>query len=382
MRSSSFPEGCDRLARAREVLERCRDVEGLVGEEQDGGAGERKAGRRGVVRTGWAPWGAREPGAKSDDGLGVGALEVGGVHEWFEMTDETAGDARGHPWHPPLAIVMHVVRQAMVRVRGAGAVVWIGRRCWPHPIALAQMRGVVAPQVDDLLREAHRSAIRRGVRGGIRLAGRSLSTQEDHAPPSEVESQGVVSGDVLREMPWVGRGGSSERSKSKAHEEQSSHRVESDEASIDLAASSLFVDAHTHEERVRAAELALRCESVAAVVMDGSKLQMSESRRLQIAAYAGGGIGLIARPRWELRELSVARSRWAVRAIPSASDEMRWSVEVLRCKGGGSVVVGGGHRVTVHRDHETGVVGVVVESGRGSGNPEGEPQVAKSCFVA
>jgi hypothetical protein len=345
-----------------------------------------------VVKTGWAPWGAREPGAQADEGLGVGALEVGGVHEWFEMTGETADGARGHQWHPPLAIVMHVVRQAMVRVRGAGAVVWIGRRCWPHPIALAQMRSVAAPSIDDLLHEARRSAIRNGVPNTIQRAQQSHKAvvvgTRDGAIESEdvaagnVVSGDVVSGDVLGEMPWVGRGGASASSKTIQHHDCSSSFSGSCEASVDLAACSLFVDAHTHEDRVRAAELALRCESVVAVVMDGSKLHMSESRRLQIAAYAGGGIGLIARPRWELRELSIARSRWAVRAIPSESDEMRWSVEVLRCKGGGTVVVGGEHRVTVRRDHETGVVGVVVESGRGSGSPEGEPQVAKSCFVA
>lgn len=98
----------------------------------------------------------------------------------------------------------------------------------------------------------------------------------------------------------------------------------------------LFVDTtgrDEHAQRVWAAELALRCRSVSVVVMDASGLAMNESRRLQLAAKAGGGVGLLARPAREAKELSCAASRWAVLAEPSPTDQPRWTVELLRCKG-------------------------------------------------
>jgi hypothetical protein len=145
---------------------------------------------------------------------------------------------------------------------------------------------------------------------------------------------------------------------------------------LDPLASSLFLAPAGHDERVWAADLALRCCGVLAVVMDGSRLTMSESRRLQLAAGVGGGIGLVARPWWERGELSAARTRWVVRSVPSESLEARWTVELLRCKGVQPTAVESSRRVLVRRDHETGVVGLAAELVGGSGAPEGEPGVA------
>jgi hypothetical protein len=68
------------------------------------------------------------------------------------------------------------------------------------------------------------------------------------------------------------------------------------------------------------------------VVADGSGLKMADSRRWQLAAAAGGVMGLIARPGWELGELSAAKTRWRVRPERSETDGPRWTVELLRCK--------------------------------------------------
>ena len=141
----------------------------------------------------------------------------------------------------------------------------------------------------------------------------------------------------------------------------------------DPLASSLFIAPIGHDERVWAADLALRCPFVAAVVMDGSRLTMAESRRLQLAAATGGGLGLIARPSWEQSELSAAHTRWLVRSLPSDLLEARWTVDLVRCKGVQPTAMENSRRVVVRRDHETGVVGVAETVVGGSGAPEGEP---------
>jgi hypothetical protein len=129
---------------------------------------------------------------------------------------------------------------------------------------------------------------------------------------------------------------------------------------VPLLARSIFVDAPGRDERVWAIDLALRSAAVGAVVGDGAGLSMAESRRLQLAAGSGRGLGLVARPLKEVRELSAAQTRWVIRPEPSkgGGEEPCWSVELLRCKGL-SPVPEEGRRWVVRRDHETGDVGVV-----------------------
>lgn len=131
---------------------------------------------------------------------------------------------------------------------------------------------------------------------------------------------------------------------------------------------SVFVDTAEsragHRERVWAIELAARCVGVGAVIADGSGLTMAESRRLQFAAAGGvqrtGVPVLIARPPWEQRDLSAARTRWRVSHLPAGvigeggSRRQGWAVELLRCKGlRPALMTGGARRWTVRRDHAT-----------------------------
>ncbi len=96
---------------------------------------------------------------------------------------------------------------------------------------------------------------------------------------------------------------------------------------------SVLVDAETAARRTWALDLALRCPSVTAVVADASGLDMAATRRLQLAAEAGGGLGLLARPPREERELSAASTRWRVRRARSESaGGPRWTLAMLRCK--------------------------------------------------
>lgn len=110
-------------------------------------------------------------------------------------------------------------------------------------------------------------------------------------------------------------------------------------------------------ERIWAIDLALRCAGVSVVIADGSALTMAMSRRLQLSAQAGGTIGCVARPPWERRALSAARTRWCVSPASSSNVEPRWIVELLCCKGVQPASEGARHCV-VQRDHETGDVRV------------------------
>ncbi len=131
-----------------------------------------------------------------------------------------------------------------------------------------------------------------------------------------------------------------------------------------LLACSIFVNTPTsrvgHAERVWAIELASRCSGVAMVIADGSALTMAESRRLQLAARDTPV--LLARPPWEQRELSAARTRWRVspalhtdRTEHTEQHRQGWTVELLRCKGLQTMPKReDARRWAVQRDHATG----------------------------
>lgn len=105
---------------------------------------------------------------------------------------------------------------------------------------------------------------------------------------------------------------------------------------------SIFVDADRPSDRVWAIDLALRCRSIGVIVADGSGFDMATTRRIQLLAKTHHRLGFLARPPWEVHQLSAAQTRWLVRwptADQPQEDEFeplrpRWSVELLRCKGG------------------------------------------------
>lgn len=137
---------------------------------------------------------------------------------------------------------------------------------------------------------------------------------------------------------------------------------------------SIFVEAADIDERVWAIDLALRCRAVAAVVGDGSGLNMAESRRLQLAAGAGGVLGLLARPVCELGEISAARTRWRIAPAPSPMPLPRWTVELLRCKGV-QLLSEEARRWVVQRDDATGALNLVSDALDRSAAPERRPAI-------
>lgn len=99
----------------------------------------------------------------------------------------------------------------------------------------------------------------------------------------------------------------------------------------ELLRHSVLLDPTDDAARLWAVDVALRCESPVAVIADAERLSLSNSRRLQLAAVAGGGLALLARPSWELDQLSAACTRWSVRPEPSRG-RPRWTVALLRNK--------------------------------------------------
>jgi hypothetical protein len=100
-----------------------------------------------------------------------------------------------------------------------------------------------------------------------------------------------------------------------------------------------------------ALDQALRCVGVSAVLCWVERASDLVLRRMQLAAVAGGGIGLVVRPTSARLAASYADLRLLVAPRPSRTGGRRVHVEVLRCRGGAA-----GAAVELDIDHETGAV--------------------------
>ncbi|MCM0020398.1 MAG: hypothetical protein NBV67_10425 [Tagaea sp.] len=96
----------------------------------------------------------------------------------------------------------------------------------------------------------------------------------------------------------------------------------------------LLVDAPKRVDALWAFEEALRCRALAAVVAEIDDVDLTQTRRLQLAAELGGTTGLLLRPPGELALPSAARTRWRIESLPNAGETPRWRAELARVQGG------------------------------------------------
>ncbi len=88
-----------------------------------------------------------------------------------------------------------------------------------------------------------------------------------------------------------------------------------------------------------AMEEALRCPAIAGALLDLSEIDLTAARRLQLAAEAGGALGLLLRPDTDNPGPSAALTRWKISTLPGDSSsphhlgDPRWHIELLRGRG-------------------------------------------------
>jgi protein ImuA len=111
----------------------------------------------------------------------------------------------------------------------------------------------------------------------------------------------------------------------------------------------VLVQARHPVDALWAMEEALRCPGVAGALLVQAEIDTTAARRLQLAAEAGGALGLLLRrdaeadtlrPRGSGQAASVALTRWRVGGLAGtggsrhALGDPRWQLELLRCRGG------------------------------------------------
>ena len=102
----------------------------------------------------------------------------------------------------------------------------------------------------------------------------------------------------------------------------------------------ILVRAPRPEDGLWAMEETLRCTAVAAALLALREIDLTAARRLQLAAEAGGALGLLLRPDAENPAPTAALTRWRVTAIAGTSrnahdlGDPRWRLDLLRCRAG------------------------------------------------
>ena len=226
---------------------------------------------------------------------GAPGLVRGCVHEWLGVggPGPARRDRDPREWSPPLLILAHLARRAACDAASRGApasVIWIGRRVWPYPGAIARRTTVV----EGL------ATVDAGTSAGELEVHLEPGTDAPPEPSSGVTSEG-----------------------SDAH----------GPANVGLIERSIFAAPRDASLRLWTIDTALRCPGITAVVADGSGLGMAATRRLQLAATSSGALALLARPPGEEREVSAATTRWRVGRRGGVGDGPAWSATLLRAKG-------------------------------------------------
>ena len=102
----------------------------------------------------------------------------------------------------------------------------------------------------------------------------------------------------------------------------------------------VLVRAARQQDALWAMEETLRCPAVGAALLACGEIDLTAARRLQLAAEAGGVVGLLLRPDEDNATPTAALTRWRIGATasdstsPHALGDPAWSLELLRCRGG------------------------------------------------
>jgi len=95
----------------------------------------------------------------------------------------------------------------------------------------------------------------------------------------------------------------------------------------------LFLDPPDANQILWTAVEALRSTATLVVIAPLLRLPMATSKKLALAAQAGGSLGFILRPRRDLATCSAATGRWEVAPAPSTAGQVTWDLNLRHYKG-------------------------------------------------
>jgi protein ImuA len=88
----------------------------------------------------------------------------------------------------------------------------------------------------------------------------------------------------------------------------------------------------TQQDEIWAITQCLRCRGVGAVIAAPAKLSRIEARRLQLAAEAGGTVGILLRD--PKTSIYAAATRWLVEPCRGEPNVVRWKIQLIHGHGG------------------------------------------------
>lgn len=103
----------------------------------------------------------------------------------------------------------------------------------------------------------------------------------------------------------------------------------------------IFIDVSSEQDALWIMEEALKCNGLAAVIAEINSLDLTASRRLQLAVEKNGVTGFILRKDARKAISNIATARWKISPLPSGVEDgmpgigfPRWQVELLKVRSG------------------------------------------------
>jgi len=101
-------------------------------------------------------------------------------------------------------------------------------------------------------------------------------------------------------------------------------------AQLSITNPSIFIDPPDHTTLLWTVDQCLRTGGSRIVIADGSRMNMTATRRLQLASESMHASCFLARPHSDLSQLSAAARRWFITPHPSDNDLPAWRMQLLR----------------------------------------------------